>query len=40
MGNHLKRALDAYWEKEQEEITGCLLDNGELVGKIGHIDHP
>ena len=34
MGNHMKRALDAYWEKEQEEITGCLLDNSELLAKL------
>ncbi|HEV7646102.1 MAG TPA: HsdR family type I site-specific deoxyribonuclease [Pyrinomonadaceae bacterium] len=34
MGNHLKRALDAYWEKEQEEITNCLLDNSELVAEL------
>jgi len=34
MGNHMKRALDAYWEKEQEEITGCLLDNGELLSEL------
>lgn len=34
MGNHMKRALDAYWEKEQEEITGCLLDNGELLSAL------
>ncbi|MBC7451161.1 MAG: type I restriction endonuclease subunit R, partial [Cytophagales bacterium] len=31
MGNHMKKALDAYWQKEQEEITGCLLDNSELM---------
>lgn len=34
MGNHMKRALDAYWEKEQEEITGCLLDNSELMAEL------
>lgn len=34
MGNHLKRALDAYWEKEQEEITDCLLDNSELLADL------
>ena len=34
MGNHLKRALDAYWEKEQEEITGCLLDDSELIASL------
>lgn len=34
MGNHMKRALDAYWEKEQEEITGCLLDNAELLAEL------
>ncbi len=34
MGNHLKRALDAYWEKEQQEITGCLLDNSELIAEV------
>lgn len=38
MGNHMKRALDAYWEKEQQEITDCLKDNTELFGelKIAH----
>ena len=34
MGNHMKRALDAYWEKEQQEITGCLLDNPELMAEL------
>lgn len=34
MGNHMKRALDAYWEKEQEEITGCLKDNAELFAEL------
>lgn len=34
MGNHMKRALDAYWEKEQEEITGSLLDNSELMTEL------
>lgn len=34
MGNHMKRALDAYWQKEQEEITGCLLDNTELLTEL------
>ena len=34
MGNHLKKALDAYWEKEQEEITGCLLDNAALLAEL------
>lgn len=34
MGNHLKRALDAYWEKEQEEITGCLSDGSELFAEL------
>ncbi len=34
MGNHMKRALDAYWEKEQSEITGCLLDNAELLTEL------
>ena len=34
MGNHMKKALDAYWEKEQQEITGCLLDNSQLVAEL------
>ncbi len=34
MGNHMKKALDAYWEKEQEEITGCLKDNSELFAEL------
>lgn len=34
MGNHMKKALDAYWQKEQEEITGCLLDNSELMAEL------
>lgn len=34
MGNHLKKALDAYWEKEQQEITNCLLDNSELLVEL------
>lgn len=34
MGNHMKRALDAYWEKEQEEISGCLLDNAALLAEL------
>jgi type I restriction enzyme, R subunit len=34
MGNHMKRALDAYWQKEQEEITGCLLNNTELLTEL------
>jgi len=31
MGNHMKQALDAYWEEEQKEITGCLLDTTVLM---------
>jgi type I restriction enzyme R subunit len=34
MGNHMKRALDAYWEKEQQEITDCLKDNTELFAEL------
>jgi type I restriction enzyme, R subunit len=34
MGNHMKRALDAYWEKEQQEIEGCLKDNAELFVEL------
>lgn len=34
MGNHMKKALDAYWEKEQQEITDCLKDNGELFDEL------
>ncbi|MBI5192602.1 MAG: type I restriction endonuclease subunit R [Nitrospirae bacterium] len=34
MGNHLKKALDAYWEREQEEITGCLLDHSALMAEL------
>jgi type I restriction enzyme, R subunit len=34
MGNHLKKALDAYWEKEQEEIAGCLSDNAALFAAL------
>lgn len=34
MGNHMKRALDAYWEKEQQEITDCLKDNTELFVEL------
>lgn len=34
MGNHMKRALDAYWEKEQQEITDCLKDNSELFTEL------
>lgn len=34
MGNHMKKALDAYWEKEQQEITGCLKDNAELFAEL------
>ena len=30
MGNHMKRALEEYWEKEQKEIIGCLADNSQL----------
>ncbi len=40
MGNHMKKALDAYWQKEQEEITGCLLDYSELMAelKVAHTE--
>lgn len=34
MGNHMKRALDAYWEKEQQEITNCILNNAELIQEL------
>src|SRR6185437_11658456 len=34
MGNHMKRALDAYWEKEQQEITDCLKDNTTLFAEL------
>lgn len=34
MGNHLKKALDAYWEKEQEEIKGCLTDTTALMAEL------
>lgn len=34
MGNHMKKALDAYWDKEQQEITGCLKDNTELLVEL------
>jgi type I restriction enzyme R subunit len=34
MGNHLKRALDAYWDKEQQEITGCLADIPQLMAEL------
>lgn len=36
MGNHLKKALDAYWEKEQKEIENCLLDNSELFSELNN----
>ena len=34
MGNHLKKALDASWGKEQEEITECLLDTSSLFAEL------
>lgn len=34
MGNHMKDALNAYWEKEQQEITGCMLDNTALMAEL------
>src|SRR5947208_3945372 len=34
MGNNMKRDLDTYWEKEQQEITGCLLDDAELIAEV------
>ena len=34
MGNHLKKALDAYWEKEQQEIVDCLSDNTKLLTEL------
>lgn len=36
MGNHMKKALDAYWQKEQQEITDCLLDNAELIAELNN----
>ena len=34
MGNHLKRALDAYWEKEQQEITESFLNQSDLITEL------
>lgn len=34
MGNHLKKALDAYWEKEQQEITESLLNYSDLISEL------
>jgi type I restriction enzyme R subunit len=34
MGNHLKKALDAYWEKEQQEVTDGLMDSSELIAEL------
>jgi type I restriction enzyme R subunit len=34
MGNHLKKALDAYWEKEQQEIMACLRDDTSLFVEL------
>lgn len=34
MGNHMKKALDAYWEKEQQEISGSLTDLNELNNEL------
>lgn len=34
MGNHLKKALDAYWQKEQQEITESLLNYSDLISEL------
>lgn len=34
MGNRMKKALDAYWEKEQQEIESCLVNNSELLAEL------
>ncbi|MFZ1292523.1 MAG: HsdR family type I site-specific deoxyribonuclease [Melioribacteraceae bacterium] len=34
MGNHLKKALDAYWEKEQQEITESFLNINDLLNEL------
>lgn len=34
MGDHMSKALNAYWEKEQEEITLCLLHKSDLIKEL------
>jgi type I restriction enzyme R subunit len=36
MGNHLKKALDAYWEKEQQEITTSIINNADLLNDLSN----
>jgi len=36
MGNHLKKALDAYWEKEQQEIADSFLNIGDLLSELNN----
>jgi type I restriction enzyme, R subunit len=40
MGNHMKKALEAYWEKEQQEITDSFLNNADLLIELNnaHLD--
>ncbi len=34
IGHHLKKALDIYFEKEQQEILGCIVDPTELLKEL------
>ncbi|MFN8713902.1 MAG: type I restriction endonuclease subunit R [Bacteroidota bacterium] len=34
IGHHLKKALDVYFEKEQQEIIGCIVDPTELLKEL------
>jgi len=34
IGHHLKKALDVYFEKEQQEILGCITDPTELFKEL------
>jgi len=34
IGHHLKKALDVYFEKEQQEILGCIVDPAELFKEL------
>ena len=34
IGHHLKKALDVYFEKEQQEILGCVVDPSELLKEL------
>ena len=34
IGHHLKKALDVYFEKEQQELLGCIVDPTELLKEL------